>query len=158
MTSRRKRRQQDGFMKKVSSLFNLDTVSKNSKVLKEIFFIKTRFFPTPHGGFSFEMCFKPRNTSGACYTGWRTEIFFAPPRGAKLWFSFPSFQIGSSAHPASHSVIAFDSFHRVNGDRSVKVITYFSIMPKLRMRRTVPPFILTPLWRTKGQLCLDRDK
>jgi hypothetical protein len=29
MTSRRKRRQQDGFMKKVSSLFNLDTVSKS---------------------------------------------------------------------------------------------------------------------------------
>jgi len=40
MTSRRKRRQQDGFMKKVSSLFNLDTVSKNSKVLKETFFLK----------------------------------------------------------------------------------------------------------------------
>jgi hypothetical protein len=37
MTSRRKRRQQDGFMKKVSSLFNLDTVSRNSKVHKEIF-------------------------------------------------------------------------------------------------------------------------
>lgn len=52
MTSRRKRRQQDGFMKKVSSLFNLDTVSKNSKVLKEIF-LKIRFFPTAHGGFSF---------------------------------------------------------------------------------------------------------
>jgi len=48
MTSRRKRRQQDGFMKKVSSLFNLDTVSKSSEVLKEIFFLKIRFFPTAH--------------------------------------------------------------------------------------------------------------
>lgn len=45
MTSRRKRRQQDGFMKKVSSLFNLDTVSKNSKVLiKKFSYLKSVAF------------------------------------------------------------------------------------------------------------------
>ena len=58
MTSRRKRRQQDGFMKKVSSLFNLDTVSKDSKVFKIIFFLKICFFPTARKGFGFAMCLK----------------------------------------------------------------------------------------------------
>jgi len=122
MTSRRKRRQQDGFMKKVSSLFNLDTVSRNNKVHKEIFHksgsvqqhekvlvlrcvLNLVVHPVPiiHAG-------------GPRYSSHRLG-------GQKYWFSFPNFQIGNSAHPATRSVIAFRSSPRVNGDRSMKVTT-----------------------------------
>jgi len=122
MTSRRKRRQQDGFMKKVSSLFNLDTVSRNSKVHKE-FFLKIRFCPTAREGFSLRcvlnLVVHPVpiiHAGGPRYSSHRLG-------GQKYWFSFPSFQIGNSAHPATRSVIAFHSSPRVNGDRSMKVTT-----------------------------------
>jgi hypothetical protein len=116
------------------------------------------YFYWAREGFSFAMYFKPRSTSVAYYTGGGRRYSSHRLGRQKYWSSFPSFQISSSANPASHSVTVFDCFPRVNGDRSVKVTTYFSIWPRLRMRRTVPPFILTPLWREEGQCCLDLDK